>query len=120
MAVITATKSHYPEFTDDVLMVTWSNLTFTGLDSGDPLQMPRYADRSVQITGTFGTGTIVFEGSNDGTNYVTLTDPAGGTHSYTAAGLKNLVEITRYVRPRVTAGNGTTSLTCTLLVRKMK
>lgn len=96
--------------------VVWSGL-LNG-DSGDAYERPDYSDRSVQVTGTFGTGgTIVLEGSNDGTNYKTLTDPQGNPLSFTAAALEQVQELTRYVRPRVTAGDGTTSLVATLLVR---
>jgi hypothetical protein len=86
-------------------------------NDGEPFQNPGSADRSVQVTGTFGAGgTVVLEGSNDGTNYRTLTDPQGNALSFTSAGLEAIQEITRYVRPRVTAGDGTTSLTVTLCV----
>jgi hypothetical protein len=102
---------------DDVRIVTWTGL-LNG-DDGDPFEMPGWPDRSIQVLGTFGVGgTIVFEGSNDGTNYVTLTDPQGNTISKTAAALEAVSELTRRVRPRVTGGDGTTSLTAVLLVRR--
>lgn len=79
--------------------------------------MPGSSVRSVQFTGTFGTGgTILLEGSNDGTNYVTLTDPQGNAISKTAAGIEAIEETTVYIRPRVSAGDGTTSLVATLFL----
>ena len=80
-------------------------------DNGAPLQMSAWQDRTVQITGTFGiAGTIVIEGSNDGVNYKTLRDPGGTALSFTAADLKAILELPKWIRPRVTGGDGTTSL----------
>lgn len=93
-------------------MVTWSPLA-TG-DTGEPLQGTGLSDRSVQFTGTFGGATVVLEGSNDGTNWVTLTDPAGVALSFTAAGLKQILQITRYMRPNVSGGAGV-AIICNLL-----
>lgn len=117
MATRTNTVTPIPHYGDKAHVLTWSGL-LNG-DDGSPVEMPGSADRSVQFTGTFGAGgTIVFEGSNDGTNYVTLTDPQGNTISKTAAALEAVVELTRYVRPRVTAGDGSTDLVASLLVKR--
>lgn len=78
-----------------------------------------FSDRSVQVTGTFGAGgTLVWEGSNDGTNFVTLNIPAGTAISFTGAGLKQVLEAVLYARPRVTGGDGTTSLAVTVFGRR--
>jgi hypothetical protein len=101
--------------------MTVKRYSWTGLlngDDGTPLEFPQYADRSVQVTGTFGAGgTIVLEGTNDGTNYVTLKDPLGAAVSFTAAGLKLIGELPWKIRPRVTAGDGTTVLAAYILMR---
>jgi len=98
----------------------WTPLTFSGTDVGLPVAV-HYAlatDRSVQVHGTFGVGgTVLIEGSNDGTNWYTLTDPQGNALSVTAAKIEAISEPTVYVRPRVTAGDGTTSLTVTIFAR---
>jgi hypothetical protein len=97
-------------------------LSWTGLlngDDGAPVEMPGSADRSVQFLGTFGVGgTIVLEGSNDGVNYVVLTDPQGNVISKAAAAIEGVLELTRWVRPRVSAGDGTTTLEAHLLVKR--
>jgi hypothetical protein len=73
----------------------------------------------VQVQGTFGaSGSVSVEGSNDGVNYHTLRDPQGVSLTFTAAGLKAVLELTRFIRPRVTAGDGTTALTVTLVARR--
>lgn len=114
MATVAATDLQYQL---DHRIRTWTPLTTTNAD-GAPLAYSGFA-ASVQILGTFGVGgTVVIEGSNDGTNYVTLNDPAGAALSITAAGLKGIRENPAYIRPRVTAGDGTTSLTVTLAEAK--
>ena len=60
---------------------------------------------SVQVTGTFGGATVVLEGSNDGTNYVTLTDITGFPISLTAAGLVDFSTACAYVRPAISGGS---------------
>lgn len=102
---------------EDCHTAQWTGLLNT--DDGVPLEQPSSNDRSVQVTGTFGSGgTVVIEGSNDGTNYQTLTDPQGNALSVTAARLKQISELTRFIRPRVTGGDGTTNLTVTMLIRR--
>jgi hypothetical protein len=103
----------------DAVTITWANLTDGGPDSGQPVQRPALVDRTVQVTGTFGSGgTVVFEGSNDGVNYYTLTNPLGTAISVTAAGITQVTEATAWMRPRITAGDGTTSLTVTVCARR--
>lgn len=102
---------------DGASLATWANM-LNG-DVGVAVSFPTHADRSVQVAGTLGAGgTIVIEGSNDGVNYVTLSDPQGVALSVTAAKIKAISEHTVWIRPRVTGGDGTTSLTVSLLVRR--
>ena len=90
----------------------WAGLLQSSLDTGAPFEGGDYADRSVQLTGTLGAGgALVLEGSNDGATYTTLTDPQGTPITLDVVGeLEQIEEITRFVRPRVTAGDGTTNL----------
>lgn len=101
----------------NVRLVAWSGL-LNG-DDGDKFEVGDFADYCVQVGGTFGTGgTIVLQGSNDGVTYFTLNDPGSSAISKTAAALEQVLEAPRYVRPLVTAGDGTTSLTCTIYARR--
>lgn len=119
MATRNYTPTEIREFGAGAHVIVWTGLTFATTDDGQPLQMPGSADRSIQVTGTFGaSGNCRIEGSNDGTNYVALTDPQGNALNLTAAGIEAVQEITRFIRPRITAGDGTTNLTVTMLVRK--
>lgn len=124
MATVSATKAFVGRDGDrspiaPAVSVTWSSLA--NGDSGEAVEALKYSDRSIQFIGTFGTGgTIVLQGSNDGTNWVTLTDPQGNSISKTSAALEMVSELTRYVRPNVTAGDGTTSLTAILIAKEVE
>ncbi len=101
-----------------VRLITWTPLTTTN-DTGYQAEWATFADRCIQFTGTFGVGgTVKLQGSNDGTNWADLTDPQGNAISKTAAGLEAVTEVTRYVRPFVSAGDGTTSITASLVLRR--
>lgn len=95
---------------------------WTGLlngDTGEPVALNEFGDRSFQALGTFGAGgSVQPQGSNDGTNYIQLRDASSTAFAHTAAGLKQILEATLYVRPSVTAGDGTTSLSCYLFARR--
>lgn len=99
-------------------VATWSGL-LNG-DVGNAFEFTDWADRTVQVSGTFGAGgNVLIEGSNDGTNWNTLTDATGAAlGTITTATLKQLTEAPRFARPRVSAGDGTTNLTVVLLARR--
>ncbi|MCU1273068.1 MAG: hypothetical protein JWO48_499 [Bryobacterales bacterium] len=117
MAVINFAETRDNSFNNNAHYVSWTPLA--NGDSGTPYGMPGFADRTVQIAGTFGVGgTVVIEGTVDGTNYATLSDPQGNAISKTAAGIEAVSELVKLIRPRVTAGDGTTSITVALIARK--
>ena len=100
-----------------VRLATWSGLLNT--DTGAPLDWTEYADRCLQVTGTFGAGgSCTIQGSNDGSNWSPLTDPQGNALTFTSQKIEQALELPRYVRPIVTAGDGTTNLVVTLCMRK--
>lgn len=99
------------------LTLTWSGLLNS--DEGAPAVIPDWADRTVQFTGTFGAGgTIKLQGSNDNVNYFDLTDPQGNAISKTGAALEVVEEGPLYIKPLVSAGDGSTSLTCIIFARR--
>jgi len=122
MATRTATTTVLDQDTNNAagcVLVAWAGLTFASTDEGSPLEFGAFADRSVQVTGTFGSGgSVRIEGSNDGVNYAVLTDPQGNALDITSAKIEAISELVRYVRPRITAGDGTTSLACTMMLRR--
>lgn len=96
--------------------VSWPGLNAG--DTGQPFQGHSHSDRSVQVVGTVGaTGNCRIEGSNDGVNWSTLSDPQGDALNLTG-GIFAVTEITRFIRPNVTAGDGTTDFTVILIARR--
>lgn len=115
MATVQGTRTD--GFTEGVFE-TWTPLTTTNAD-GSSATFVGAGDRVVQITGTFGVGgTVIVEGSLDGTNWYGLKDPSSTAISFTAAGIKAILEAVPYIRPRVTAGDGTTSITAKIYHRR--
>lgn len=99
-----------------VMQVVWADLTNTDAD-GAAVEWCQWADRCVQVTGTFGGATLTIQGSNDGTNWATLNNAQGTAATFTAAGLKQIVELPRYVRPLLSGGSGST-LAVSLIMRR--
>lgn len=98
-------------------VVSWANLA--NGDVGEAISFAQYTDKSVQVAGVFGTGgSVTFEGSNDGVNWAPLTDPQGNDLAFTAEKIELVTEATLKVRPNVTAGDGATSLTVTVLMKE--
>lgn len=96
-----------------------SRTTWTGLlngDTGSPESGAALSDRCVQVSGTFGAGgSVRIMGSNDLVTWSQLTDLQGNALTMTAAAMEEVQENPFYVRPEVTAGDGTTNLTVTLV-----
>jgi hypothetical protein len=87
-------------------------------DDGQPIELANFADRSVQVFGVFGAGgNVRIEGSLDGTNYAPLTDPQGNALDINTAKIEAIVELVRWIRPVVTAGDGSTALTVIMLLK---
>lgn len=105
-------KTEYP--TDGMVVLEWTGLT--NGTTGETGTTASYRDRSVQVTGTFGVGgTVVIEGSNNGTTWHTLRDSNETPLSFMSADLAVILEPTRYIRPRVTGGDGSTNLSVTIV-----
>lgn len=118
MATRTPFITYGPNGQRNGVLIVWSGL-LNG-DTGAPFEHADYGDKTVQIQGTAGAGlSVTLQGSNDGTNWVALTDPQGNAVTKTAVGaLEVVAENPRYIRPNVTAGDGTTDLTVTVFGRR--
>lgn len=93
---------------------------FAGATTNDTtaaIEWATFGDRSVQVAGTFGGGTVTIEGSNDGSNWATLADAQGNALTITTAKIEQILEATRYMRAAVTGGTGV-SLTITVFMRR--
>lgn len=85
--------------------------------TGDQQVASPTGDRSVQVFGTFGGASVRWEGSLDGVNYSALTDPQGNELSMSANKLEAVLELAPFIRPVVSGGDVSTSLTCLLCVK---
>lgn len=100
----------------DAWVATWS---LGSADDGSPCEMIMASDKSVQIEGTFGGAAVVIQGSNDGTNWRTLSDPSSAALTFTSPGLEAILEHTRYIRP-VTSGGTDSDISVTVFMRGQK
>lgn len=105
---------------DPDVVYLWETIVQGSLD-GAAIEVPGYADRSVQVTGNFsGPATLTMQGSNDGgTTWASLTDPQGNAIAFTAAGLKQIMELTKEVRPLASGEDGSTDLDVTLYAKRV-
>ena len=90
--------------------------TMANGDDGEPISHMGKADRSVQVNGTFGVGgSIRIQGSNMASpatdaDWFDLTDASDNPLVFTTAKGETILQLTRWVRADVTAGDGTTDL----------
>lgn len=75
------------------------SITEAGVDFGS------FNDRTVTVTGTFGGATITIQGSNDNSTYQTLRSTDGANLTFTAAGIRCILEAPKYIRITSTAGS---------------
>ncbi len=100
-----AVKTFTTAMTGGNLVVTWAAMAAG--DTGDPFLNPAFMRlSSVQYRATFGNSTFTLEGSNDGSNYVTLADPQGNALSKTANGIEAVLEGVLYYRPAFSVTTG--------------
>lgn len=119
------TPTSLPDMITNLSVIyTWTAVP--NADYGIPVKISGAPDKCVQIFGTFGaSGSITLEGSNDprvesdiaNSVWFPLTDPQGGALTKTSAAGEQLLENPVYIRPRVTAGDGTTALTVILCAK---
>jgi hypothetical protein len=103
-----------------VVMVSW---TLTTADpTGDMLAWSDWADRTVlcESAAAWGTATFGLEGSNNGTVWVPLSDIQGTAISKTTDSIENVVELCRFVRPRLTTPGTGASVNVSIVMRKGK
>jgi len=89
---------------DKMKSETW---TLGNADTGASALMRRWADRTVHVLGTFAGATITIQGSNDNTNWLTLNDSLGSPLTFTATGMKLILENPIWVRAISSGGAGT-------------
>ena len=106
MAVIAPTITEIGRGDGSTLRVVWTPVSEA--DTCAPVAMSDYADKSIHVFGTFGSGTVALHGSNDnGANYAALNDPGGTVIGIaTAAKIKAVLENTEWIKPVTSGGTG--------------
>ena len=88
-------------------------------ETGTDANYSGWADRNIQLSGTFDGATVAIQGSNTGSDWVTLTTMAGDSLGALAvACVKMVQENTLHLRPVVTGGTANTSITVTQIARR--
>ena len=96
------------------VLATWPAMATNDVGAGVPIAYA--ADLTGQVTGTFGGGTITWQGSNDNTNWHPLTQRGSTTNmAYTAAAVHTCQENPAWIRPAVTSGTSV-AIDCTLAI----
>ena len=96
--------------------VVWSNISES--DSSREFGLGgMVAEISVQVIGAFSGGTIVLEGSNNGTDYSDLKQLDGTLATAAVPAIMALLDRPLFIRPRVGGGTGQ-SITVNMVVRR--
>jgi hypothetical protein len=119
MALTQETIKSVPPGDGSVIAVNYEALSEA--DTAPPaFEYPAWNDQSVQVVGAFGGGNVSVEGSNDGTNWVILKDPAGSAITFTADGLAEIGTPARFIRPKQPTGTSVDVDVFFILRRKIK
>jgi hypothetical protein len=101
----------------------WANITTA--DTPLPLDLGSHSDRSFQVSGTLSGATVKAAGTNDAAvPYAPVQDGADNDIAVSSypSGFSSRIEIiapaTRYLKPVIVGGDGSTSVTVTLYVRR--
>lgn len=102
-------------------VATWAALTQATLDSGAPVNVEGARSLTAYLkSGTLGIGgAVLWEGSDDGVTFFQMFSEIGipAAISQVALLVANMLkERPRFVRPRCTAGDGTTTLVPVLII----
>ena len=113
MALINPTKIWIRR--NDVVAYEWV------MEEGDTaiaVEVPNKSDKTVQVSGTFGSATITVQGSVDpsGAVFNDLRDPQGNTISITSADIVTVLENVAFIQPIITGGSSS-SVTIRIYMR---
>lgn len=117
VAVSAAPDAPQLNFRGNAVMVTWTPLILN--DTGVWWPASNFQLAAFQAFGDFGAGgTMLLEWSNDGVHAATADDAFGDAVSLSAAGVRVFGQSPLWIRPNVSAGDGTTSLTAMAFLRR--
>jgi hypothetical protein len=97
--------------------VGWQGITAADTDC-EQLIAPSFADRSIEVTGTFDGATVEIRGGITVPDFV-LKDPQGNPMSFTAAGFKAIAECSWYLKPVILNAGPATNLNIALVAKRI-
>ena len=113
MSVIAPTFTHPAK---GVMVVTWASIVEG--DTATKVTTAQFSRKCFQTKGTFGSATIVAQGSNDGgTTFANLTDHGDTAISHTSASIDEIGQNPLDIRPSTSGGSGS-SVTVVLTLSK--
>lgn len=78
----------------------------TAIENGAGTDLLRWANKWVQVTGTFGGTTVTIQGSMDNSNWIACTTDGTTACTFAAAGAKKIFEGFKFFRAITTGGAG--------------
>lgn len=116
-------SGQYDQVNHDSVRITWAHVTeaddCAAFGAANGANLAEYDDRSVQVSGAFGGGSIALHGSNDGENFAILSDPTGVALSISAEKIRGVLEYVHAVKP-VRTGGSSMDVTITLLAKRKR
>lgn len=114
-----AIPAYAGDLSGDGSIIGFSWTLTTADPTGEHVEQLAWSDRTFTAVGTWGGATITIEGSNDGVNFVPLSDVAGAADATAAANkAMTVVELTRFIRPKLTTVGSGATVTAMLVARK--
>jgi hypothetical protein len=94
--------------TDRVKVFMWT--LSTADPQGDALVLPSHADKTIQVYGTFGSGTVDIQGANHPTSptWSNLTDQSDNFLAFTSAKIEVIIQNPYQIRPVISGSTGAT------------
>lgn len=87
--------------------VIWTPVTES--DTCAAVSLPELTDKSIHVSGTFGSASVAVKGSNNGgASFASLNDPTGTVIAISGEAIKAVLENTLLVQPVASGGSGQT------------
>lgn len=106
----------------DSPVIRWTGLLAD--DDGQWRLLEHYREKCLHVFGEFSGAILTFEGSNEDANVgeptspIQLKDQTGNIIAFTSPGISHVLENPRYVRPKITGGDGSTDLSLLMVCRR--
>lgn len=103
MSTITPSDPGLTASLPNVVQKKWA---MTSADTGVGVSLPNFPDKTITVTGTWGSATLVVQGANEDVDasYINMTDPQGNAISKTSDFIEALLENPLFIRVKTSGG----------------